>query len=447
MLTASSESWDARSANSSRRLEVDVDGPLIRSDLALETSLLLIRDHPLLLFMLPIWRLRGRHILWRELERRVRLPAEALPYNDEYVGWLREKQREGYVLWLRSTIGRASAEAIALHLRCFSGVMDVTGGAPKLASSANPVVERAVVVAAVQPMKARTPSIGTFARTLRVHQWAKNVLVLIPLLAAHEANDTFALINALLAVVAFCLCASAVYVMNDLFDLQADRAHIRKRHRPFASGDLRLTVGPWLFFALLWGSTTVALWLPWRFGAVLGAYFALTVAYSWNLKRRVMVDVMALAGLYTLRVIAGAEAIGVPLSFWLLLFSVFLFMSLALVKRYAELYAERESGLLDGRARGYCVGDLPLLESMGCASGFIAVMVLALYINSPAVEALYKHPKAIWLLCVLLLYWVARLWIVAHRGGMHDDPVVYAFKDRKSLALGVLAAATIAVAL
>jgi 4-hydroxybenzoate polyprenyltransferase len=236
-------------------------------------------------------------------------------------------------------------------------------------------------------------------------------------------------------------------VLNDMLDLEADRAHARKSKRPFAAGALSLATGIALVPALLAGAVLIAAFLPEKFQLWLAAYYLLTAAYSFALKRLLLVDAMALAGLYTLRIVAGAGAATVALSFWLLLFSVFLFLSLAFVKRYAELDALRRQQRLQAIGRGYHVEDLAVLQSFGTASGYLSVLVLALYINSPDILPLYHRPKVIWMLCVVMLFWISRVWMTAHRGSMHDDPVVYAMRDRVSLALGLLAAITIAVAI
>jgi 4-hydroxybenzoate polyprenyltransferase len=279
-------------------------------------------------------------------------------------------------------------------------------------------------------------------RALRLHQWAKNLLVFVPLVAAHRLGDGSLFVDAVLAFLAFGLCASSAYVLNDLVDIKADRRHPRKRLRPFASGVLPPGAGVVLVPALLAASIAIALALPGRFLLVLAGYYALTLAYSFALKRIVLVDAVALAALYAARILAGAQAVQLPLSNWLLLFAVFLFFSLALVKRYAELDALRKEGRLDAAGRDYQVADLPILHSLGTASAAACVLVLALYLNSPAVLALYREPNALWLLCVLLLYWLSRVWLKGHRGEMHDDPVVFALKDRVSLCValfGVLA--------
>jgi 4-hydroxybenzoate polyprenyltransferase len=232
-----------------------------------------------------------------------------------------------------------------------------------------------------------------------------------------------------------------------LLDLEADRAHARKSKRPFAAGTLSIGAGLALVPVLLGISIGLAAILPVRFELVFATYYVVTVAYSFSLKGKVIVDAMTLAGLYTLRIIAGAAAAAVPLSFWLLLFSVFLFLSLAFVKRFAELDALRREHRLRAAGRGYHVEDLPVLQSLGTSAGYLSVLVLALYINSPAIEGLYRQPKLIWLLCVLMLYWVSRVWMKAQRGEMHDDPVVFALKDKISIIIGVLAISTVVLAI
>lgn len=284
-------------------------------------------------------------------------------------------------------------------------------------------------------------------RLLRPHQWSKNALLAIPLLASHGTGGADALPHLLLGIVAFCLCASSVYVLNDLRDIESDRAHPSKCRRPLAAGEVTGRAAVALMPALLVPAALIAAWLPSRFWLLLAGYCALTSLYSYVLKEHPVLDALCLAGLYTLRIIAGAAAAQVPLSFWLLLFSVFLFLSLAFVKRYAELDALRRAGRLQAAGRGYCVDDLPVLQSLGIGAGYVSVLVLALYINSPAIAELYRRPKYIWMLCVLMLYWVSRVWMKAHRGAMNEDPVVFALKDPISLGLGVLAAVTVAFAI
>jgi 4-hydroxybenzoate polyprenyltransferase len=415
----------------------------------------------------------------------VQIDPVTLPYNTELLGWLRDEHAKGRPLWLCTGANEKLAHCVAGHLGIFDGVIasdatcnltgrrkaeclvrsfgfrafDYCGNERRdLAiwhcSSGAIVVSYGASLGA--RVAARVPLLQTFSsgnhrlraalRALRPHQWAKNVLLFIPLLAAHRAGDPAAMGKILLAYVAFCLCASSVYVLNDMLDLQSDRAHVRKSTRPFAAGDLPLRVGFFLVPALLTTAIVVAGMLSLEFLLVLGGYYALTTAYSLSLKGMIFVDAIALAGLYTLRIVAGATATMVPLSFWLLLFSVFLVLSLAIVKRYAELDSLRRRGQLQAAGRDYDVEDLPMLESVGISAGYVSVLVLALYVNSPGTLLLYRRPEIMWGLCVLLLYWITRIWMKTHRGKMHDDPVLFALRDRVSLATGLLAALIVGLA-
>jgi 4-hydroxybenzoate polyprenyltransferase/phosphoserine phosphatase len=464
---------------------VDLDGTLIRGDVLLESLMILIKRNPLYLFCIPMWLMRGKAGFKAAVAARVSLDPATLPYNRGLIDWLNLERAAGRCLWLCTATNEHLAELVADHLGIFTGVLasdervNLAG-----AGKAERLVEHfgeggfdycgnerrdlaiwkrahgAIVVGGGRKLEleagSQTHLVRTFPsssrklraviRALRPHQWAKNALLLVPLLAAHRLGDARALTSAGLAVLAFCACASSVYILNDLLDLGADRAHPRKSKRPFAAGDLSIGVGLTLAPCLLAVAVLLALFLPLKFAAVLAAYCALTSAYSFYLKRFLLVDALALDGLYTLRIIAGAVAIGVSLSFWLLLFSVFLFLSLAFVKRFAELDALRRQQGLRAAGRGYYVEDLNVLQSLGSAAGYLSVLVLALYINSPEIEALYRRPKLVWMLCVLMLYWISRVWMMAQRGHMHDDPVVFALKDRQSLAIGLCSAITVVMA-
>ena len=466
---------------------VDLDGTLIRSDVLLESLLLLLKRNALYLVLAVFWLLRhGKAGLKAAIAARVTLNPTALPYNKELLAWLKTERAQGRALWLCTAANEKLALTVAQHLGLFDGVLasdshnnlagrrkaeqlvdrfgrggfDYCGNEQRdiavwrcargaIIVNATSALERQV--GADMPVLRTFPSthnrLSTIVRALRPHQWAKNVLVLVPLFAAHRLGELRAVTDALLGMAAFCLCASSVYLLNDMLDLEADRAHARKSKRPFAAGTLSLATGFALVPGLLAGAVLIAAFLPEKFQLWLGAYYVLTAAYSFALKRLLLIDAVVLAGLYTLRIIAGAGAVTVALSFWLLLFSVFLFLSLAFVKRYAELDALRRQQRLQAVGRGYHVEDLAVLQSFGTAAGYLSVLVLALYINSPDIQPLYERPKAIWMLCVLLLYWISRVWMTAHRGAMHDDPVVYALRDRVSLGLGLLAAVTIAVAI
>lgn len=464
---------------------VDLDGTLIHSDLLLETFLFLIKRNPLYLFLIPVWLLRGKASLKEEIARRVSLNASLLPYNQELLTWLTTQQEAGRAIWLCTASNHRLADLVAAHLKIFEGVLAssdernlsghnksalliekfgdkgfdycgnhhvdlaiwknsqgaiVVNGHGKLAQAA----ERLTEVKGTFPKKSGL--IKLILKSLRLHQWAKNILVFVPLATAHQLGNPISVQHAIMAFFAFGLCASPVYLMNDMLDLEADRQHPNKRRRPFASGDLSLMAGFILVPMLLLGTILIASHLPMMFWLVLGSYFCVTVAYSFFLKNLVLIDTITLAGLYTIRIVAGAMAITVTLSFWLLLFSVFLFFSLALVKRYAELLTTQKLGGLKVIGRGYHVDDLPILQSLGTASGYLAVLVMALYINSPDVESLYSNPRRIWFLCVLILFWISRIWLKTHRGDMHEDPVVFALKDRISLMIGILAAITVMLA-
>jgi 4-hydroxybenzoate polyprenyltransferase len=290
-------------------------------------------------------------------------------------------------------------------------------------------------------------SIATWLKAMRLHQWAKNGLIFLPPLLAHQILTPNALLASLLAFFSFGLCASSVYLINDLFDLISDRHHPRKRERPFAAGTLSARGGLLVAAALLTASAIIAACITWKFCLVLVVYYVVTWSYSLRLKRMALLDVMALAGLYTMRIVAGAAATAIPLSFWLLAFSVFMFLSLALVKRYTELYEGVQAGKHRVHGRGYSADDLPLLLSFGTASGYCTVVVMALYINSTDSQVLYHHHKPLWLSCPLLLYWISRVWMLTTRGEMHDDPVVFALRDRISLLVLGLLGASVMVAI
>ena len=478
---------------------VDLDGTLIRSDLLLESLLLLLKLNPLYLFATVMWLLRGgKARLKAEIAARVTLNPAALPYNTELLTWIQGERATGREVWLCTAANERLATQVALHLKLFDGVIAsdtrnnlagqqkaeqlierfgkgefdycgnerrdmaiwrcarsaiVVNGSAALERDARAEVNVAHVFsgggqpAAGGASASRGKTLRAILRALRPHQWAKNVLVLVPLFTAHRLGDLYSFGCAVAALIAFCLCASSVYLLNDMLDLEADRGHPRKSKRPFAAGDLSIATGLMLAPLLLGMAALIAAFLPGKFQLCLAAYYLLTFSYSIKLKRMLLVDAVALAGLYTLRIIAGAGAAAVALSFWLLLFSVFLFLSLAFVKRYAELESLRRQQKLQALGRGYRVEDLAVLQSFGTAAGYLSVLVLALYINSPEIQPLYTRPKAIWMLCVLMLYWISRVWMTAHRGGMHDDPVVYALRDRVSLGIGLLAAITVAVAI
>jgi 4-hydroxybenzoate polyprenyltransferase len=275
-------------------------------------------------------------------------------------------------------------------------------------------------------------------RALRPQQWLKNLLVFAPPVLAHNFLDPHILVRSGLAFLSFSILASGGYLLNDILDIEADRAHAVKRLRPFASGELPIRTGAFAIPALLLVSLGLAAFLPRDFLGILVLYFLTNTAYSLLLKRAALIDVLVLAGLYTLRIIAGGAATDTPLSFWLLAFSMFLFLSLGLVKRYAELSNLTAQGELHTPRRGYSAGDLEALAQFGSSSAYLSVLVLALYINSDSVDALYSNPQVLWLLCPLLLYLMSRIWLLARRGEVHEDPLVFILEDRRTYLLAGL---------
>lgn len=463
-------------------LGVDLDGTLVQTDLLLESYLALLKQRPLALFMLPLWLLRGKAHLKREIAKRVTLDVTCLPYREPLLAFLRVEHQAGRKLILATAADELFARQIADHLGIFDtvlasdGVTNLSGeaktqaleaacGGPFVYAGDAPVdlqvwrrAQSAILVGSGSKFASQLENAeiniehifederkpGKLFRALRLHQWAKNGLIFLPLILSHQVTNLPLVLASVVAFFAFGFCASAVYVQNDLLDLEADRHHARKRFRPFAAGTLPLKFGFLFAPALLVLAVLGALLLSPSFLGVLALYFVTTFSYSLFFKRKAVLDVLLLAGLYTVRIVAGGVAVGVGVSPWLLAFSLFFFLSLAYVKRFTELRdLPLESSL---RSRGYTRGDLEGLADLGVASGYIAVLVVALYINSPEVRELYGTPEVLWLLCPLLVYWVSRVWLLARRGEMHDDPVVFALRDRTSYVIGVLAAVVAVVA-
>lgn len=454
---------------------VDLDGTLTRTDLLFEAFFVLFKQNPLAIFLCLGWIWRGRAYLKEQIAKRVTIDVGVLPYNTELVAWLRNEHSSGRHLYLCTATNQLLAGQIAAHFGLFTGVLASTGNTNLLGKNkAQALVEqfgdggfdycgdamadvpvwrqarRAIVVgdkhiaaaarkvnAAIIFFEEKRRLIPLVLKEMRVHQWVKNVLIFLPLFMAHRFTDISAIAAACIAFMSFSLCASSVYLLNDMLDLDADRRHARKRSRPFASGKLSLSFGIVFTLFLLAASAGLATLLPWEFGAVLAGYFVATLAYSFSLKRMALIDVFTLACLYTVRVIAGGAANDITLSYWLILFCVPIFLSLAMVKRYVELDTILRDGKVEAAGRGYITQDLSILRSFGTASAYLAVLVLALYLNSPELKLLYRHPPALWAVFALTLYWVSRIWMFAFRGRMHDDPIVFAFKDRVSA--GVIA--------
>jgi 4-hydroxybenzoate polyprenyltransferase len=463
-------------------LVIDLDGTLLRSDLLIESALSHVRSRPGELFHPLYWRLRGKAYLKERLATQIMIDPAMLPYNEPLMAFVRQARAEGRKIVLATASHRIFADLVAAHLDLFDHVLATEGTTNLSAMSKRnalvaaygeggfdyvgnsrddlqiwPSARRAYLVDPEYGVEKAARKLGNvetvirspegklklWLKALRLHQWTKNLLIFVPLLASHQVGNLALLLDGLLAFFCFGLCASSVYLLNDLLDLEDDRHHPTKRERPFACGQLPLRAGLMLIPAVLVAAFAGSLLLPWQFAAVMGVYYLLTVAYSLSLKRIVMIDVITLGMLYTLRIIAGTFAFGVSPTFWMLTFSMFLFQSLALVKRYAELRKARRKGDVGKtRGRGYFPSDLDMIASLGSASGYLSVLVLALYVQDDSTVALYRNPEVIWLSCPLLLFWISRMWLLTHRGQMHDDPVVFAIKDRSSLLIAALFALT-----
>lgn len=462
-------------------LVVDLDGTLIATDLLYESFWSALSEDFRSFAGAAIHLLRGKAHLKDFLARRVTIDPALLPYNEGVLELIRSWRAKGGRTALVTASDQKFAQSIADYLGLFDevhasdGLRNLKGpvkaaflrerfgkgnydyigdskadlpawqSARRAITGASKTLRRSVdaISANVLHLERVAVSRLAYVKALRPHQWVKNILIFLPAIAAHDLSAT-TWIAALLAFIAFSLMASSVYVLNDLLDLAADRAHPRKQLRPLASGAVSLAHGsllvPVLFlFGLLFALAVGRV----EFIAILLAYYVLTTAYSVSLKRRLVIDIFTLAGLYTMRVLAGGVATGVPLSVWLLAFSIFFFLSLAAVKRQAELVDGRQSGREQAAGRAYHVDDLPVVSMMGISAGYVATLVLALYLNSSAVQELYTNPDILWAVCLILLYWISRMVMIAHRGSMDDDPIVFAARDRASQICGIAILGTI----
>jgi len=465
---------------------VDLDGTLVKSDTLVDSLLGLLRTRPALLLALPGRLLRGKAALKAFVTESISLDVAHLPYNRKLLLFLQQQRREGRAIYLATGADIALARRIAGHLGIFSDVLGSDGvtnltsvskleglrkclgpgefdyignGVPDLpllthanvAMVANPslILSIRLRVRGIRPVrefKERSHSAKSVVRAMRPHQWAKNLLIFVPLLLSHVfAIDR--LVTALLAFCCFSLTASATYIVNDLLDIEADRGHPRKRLRPFASGDLSAFAGAGLATAFLLLAFCSARFLPVEFDGWLLLYLGTTVAYSTYLKRIALVDVLILSGLYTLRLLAGGAATDTPISHWLGGFSMFLFFSLAIVKRFAELENLRASGSPPRNGRGYLVADIDQLRSFGTSSAFAAVVIFAIYISGSDVVKLYHKPQLLWLIMPLMILWLSRVWLLASRGKLDEDPVVFALTDRMSLFIGAAVVVVVMLAI
>lgn len=464
---------------------VDLDGTLLKTDTLWETAILQWKAHPWKVLLFPLWLLRGRAFLKRKLAEGVQLDCASLPFTPELLERLKREQATGRDLVLVSACDRAVGSQIASHLGLFSEIITSDGetnlkgdakarrlverfgergfdyagnesadlpiwavARERIAVNAPARLERQLArdPAPLTRLATRRPLLRPLLRALRCHQWSKNVLVFVPLITAHAYGNPAAVAGAVAMFVAWCLVASGIYVTNDLMDLEADRRHPTKCRRPFASGDLPLLAGLGLGpLLLLLGCGVAAAISPAAALAVI-SYVAFSTAYSYHLKKRSLVDVFALAFLFTIRVVGGGVASGYPVTMWLLAFTSFLFLGLAFLKRCSELVRIQSLGRRHMGSRGYGVADLVVLQMFGIASSFVAIVVFALYVNSTVAETQYVWPGALWAVAPCLLMWQCRLWLATARGEMHDDPIVYSMRDWFSWTMGACVLGAYAVA-
>ncbi len=474
---------------------VDLDGTLVKSDTLLDAVLLLMRQQPRSPLQWPAWLRKGRAGFKREITTRAVVDIEHLPYNQPLLHFLKDERARGRRIYLATAADRNFAEQVAAHIGLFDGVLASDGshnlaGGNKLRAFqqqfpsgftyiGNAMPDRTLLQASMTPMVAnphrklqqamrrdgtvphrefvdRSPGGRVLLKAIRLHQWAKNVLVFMPAVLAHDLSPRSLLVS-LLAFFSLSFCASATYIINDLLDIEADRRHPRKRNRPFAAGDLSPLTGVAVVSGFFVVSLVFALLVPYVYGALrgprgqyahlgdghdflmwLGIYTVATLSYSFYLKRFALVDVVVLSGLYTVRILAGSAATGVTVSAWLGAFSVFFFLSLAYVKRFSELNLLLSKGRTDASGRGYRIGDMEQLRSFGTSSAFASVVVLTMYVSNLDAAHLYRHTPRLWLLIPVLILWISRVWLLASRGHLHEDPVVYAITDRRSWMLGAI---------
>lgn len=468
-----------------RPLVVDLDGTILNSDLLYESFFdALSRD-----IFGALRAIATLHFSRQALKARLadlsNLDYTTLPYNAGVLQFIEQARLEGRAIYLATASNEAHARAVAAHLGLFDGIFasdDAVNlkGANKAGALvaafgeggfdyigndasdldiwrvANNAVSIGLDAKSTKKLKQLHPQSITLdhpgldmralAKAMRPHQYAKNMLLFVPLLTAHQFGLMPAL-QAVLAFIAFSICASSVYLLNDLIDLQSDRGHPTKKKRPFASGRLPIALGLVMVPALILAAFALALVVSPQFCAVLAGYFALTTAYSFSLKRKMVIDVVALAILYTLRVVAGAVAIDVVISEWLLTFSLMIFTALALIKRYIELSTRLHEGLEDPSNRNYKKTDLPVIAALAAAAGMNSITVIALYVSSSSVQQLYSHPAFLWGLCPLFLYWISRAVMLAHRRIMDEDPIAFALKDPRSWVVGAAAVGLMLAAL
>ena len=482
----STPTTDSNPTSARPPLCVDLDGTLVAADTTVESILEFLKAAPWKLFSLIAALMSGRPALKRYLAQHVTIDASALPYRTQVLGEMRQARADGRRILLITASDQSTADAVGAHIdlideavgthsetnlkagrkaeylvsrfgaRGFQYMGDSSSDLPvwkaadeaiMVAPSASTQRRAEQAVSQVRVVVERPNKLRAAIKELRPHQWAKNVLLFVPLYFAHQYTNLGLVFTAVMAFFSFNFAASSIYVLNDLVDLPADRQHRSKRNRPLAAGTLTVAEGIALSVSSFVLSIVLAsVFVNPLFVVVVLGYVALTTAYSFVLKQKLIVDVLTLASLFTYRVVAGGVAVSVPLSEWLLAFSIFFFTSLAFVKRYSELIQIQADGGASIKGRNYVPADIPIITSAGPAAGFLAVLVFALYINTPAITAYYPRPQILWGICLVLVYWIMRIWFLAARDQMHDDPVLFAVKDKASLLAGALVVACLMAA-
>lgn len=474
-------------SNPSLPLCVDLDGTLIQTDSLWESCLRLISQQPLIIFLFPMWLFLGKAGFKQKISSQIELDPRSLPYNTNLLKYLSQQRLQDRHLVLVTAANKKIAESISHHLNIFDEIIasDETqnlSGKNKAdilikkfgeqgftyAGNANvdlavwqhsasavvvnasdrllKKVEKITTIEEVFPNKEPT-SFKIILKAIRIHQWSKNMLIFVALILSHNWFNAIAIQSAIFAFFAFSFSASSIYLINDLIDLESDRKHKTKRYRPLAAGTLSIKTAIILIPILLIVSFLFATQTNTAFTEILMVYLFLTTAYSLFLKPIALLDVITLTSLYTLRIIAGALAINVPLSYWLLAFSMFIFLSLALIKRFSELKNLAQQGKSTTASRGYHVDDIQALSLFGISSGYISIFVLVFYIHDLHTGMLYTTPDWLWFMAVAVLYWISRMWLLAFRGQMNEDPILFAIRDRNSYLTSLLIAISLYLAL
>ncbi len=449
---------------------VDLDGTLIKTDILYESALLLVKQNFIYLFIMPFWLLKGKSNLKYKVSALVDINTQTLPYNETFLKYLKDQKQLGRKLILATATTEKYAQAIADYLGIFSQIIASTenqniSGKVKLdiikshskefSYAGNAAIDlvifshakESIIVNPTWGLKRKLPLIDNIFqifendnnlgwaafKTIRIYQWVKNSLIFVPLLMSQQFYNIDAVQNVIIAFISFSFLASATYIINDLIDIPNDRMHVRKKNRPLASGMLSIPVAILIAIVLFGSSFIIALYINMAFIYGLLFYLVLTLLYSFKLKGYILMDTISLSLLYTTRIFVGALVINIMPSVWLIAFSMFMFLSLALVKRCSELQTLVVENKNRTPGRDYTVSDTYVLANMGVTSGFVSILVVALYLNDAESISQYTYPEILWIICPLLLYWIGRMWIKTFRDEMHDDPIVFTIKDKGSL--------------